>query len=132
LFTIGGCAELIEPYGLADRQKRNANLLKIYHELQQITRIKTTAEWLAICDDIDLACAPIYALGELLSNPHLQAVHLFEDAEHPTEGPIRQIRPTALFSQTPTRIRRPAPTLGEHTAQVLAQAGISAGDTESE
>jgi formyl-CoA transferase len=124
-FTLAGRADLIEQYGIADRHTRNANIQKIYGELRYITRTKTTAEWLALCDEIDVPCAPIYTLDDLPEHPHLQAVQLFEQAEHPTEGPIRQIRPTALFSQTPVRIRQPAPSLGQHTAEVLAEAGIA-------
>jgi len=123
-FAFAGHESLIEKYGISNRHTRNANIQKIYAELRNITKTKTTAEWLTICDEIDVPCAPIYALDDLPSHPHLQAVHLFEDAQHPTEGPIRQVRPTALFSRTPTRVRRLAPSLGQHTAEVLAQAGI--------
>ncbi|MDR2992101.1 MAG: CoA transferase [Burkholderiaceae bacterium] len=124
-FTYMGREDLIEQYGIADRQRRNANIQKIYGELRHVTRTKTTAEWLAICDQIDVPCAPIYDLDELPAHPHLQAVKLFEQSQHPTEGPIRQVRPPARFSRTPTRVRWPAPSLGAHTAEVLAQAGIA-------
>jgi crotonobetainyl-CoA:carnitine CoA-transferase CaiB-like acyl-CoA transferase len=97
----------------------------VYAELRKIILTKTTAQWLAICAEIDVPCAPIYALDALPSHPHLQAVGLFEEVQHPTEGAIRQIRPTARFAATPVRVRRPAPVLGEHTGEVLNEAGLS-------
>ena len=127
-FTLAGRENLLDQYDMSDRHARNANIQKIYQELRHITQTKTTAEWLTICDQIDVPCSPIYALDELPAHPHLQAVQLFEESEHPTEGPIRQIRPTALFSRTPTQVRSFAPTLGQHTAEVLAEAGIARDD----
>lgn len=64
------------------------------------------------------------SLDDLPAHPHLKAVGLFEDAQHPTEGPIRQLRPTARFSATPTRVYRQAPTVGQHTSEILREAGL--------
>ncbi len=127
-FELAGRADLFETLGVANRHTRNANIQSIYTELRKITRTKTTAEWTAICDEIDVPCAPIYALEDLAEHPHLKAVGLFEDVEHPTEGRIRQIRPTARFSETPVCIRSLAPTLGQHTEEVLEEAGLLVED----
>ncbi|HKT99427.1 MAG TPA: CoA transferase [Paraburkholderia sp.] len=124
-FGLVGREDLFDTLGLGDRQKRNANVQAIYTELRKITVTKTNAEWIAICEEIDVPCAPIYALDDLPEHPHLKAVGLFEEDEHPTEGKIRQTRPVAKFSETPTRIRSFAPTVGQHTQEVLAEVGLA-------
>ena len=51
---------------------------------------------------------------------------MFSVVEHPTEGEIRSVRFPVTFSGTPASIRRPAPRLGEHTQEVLAEIGGAA------
>ena len=60
-----------------------------------------------------------------MEQPHLKAVGLFQELDHPTEGRIRQARPPARFSATPAGVRRLAPRLGEHTREVLCEIGYS-------
>jgi formyl-CoA transferase len=124
-FTLAGREDLIDVYDVTDRHARNRNIKPIYGELRKIILMKTTAEWVEICGEIDVPCTPIYTLDALPEHPHLQAVGLFEETQHPTEGRIRQLRPTARFAATPVRLRRHAPLLGEHTAEVLSEAGLS-------
>jgi crotonobetainyl-CoA:carnitine CoA-transferase CaiB-like acyl-CoA transferase len=52
------------------------------------------------------------------------AVDLITRTKHPTEGPLRAVRPPVRFSATPSTIRRPAPRLGEHTIEILREAGL--------
>jgi len=123
--SLAGRPDVLETYDIGDRQARNHNIKMIYGELRNIIPTKTTAEWIAICTKVDVPCAPIYAFNDLPSHPHLKAVGLFEEVEHPTEGRIRQIRPAARFMATPVRVRRHAPAIGEHTAEVLREAGLT-------
>jgi crotonobetainyl-CoA:carnitine CoA-transferase CaiB-like acyl-CoA transferase len=58
-------------------------------------------------------------------------VGLFGEAEHPSEGRYRTVRSPVRLSATPFRIRRHAPRLGEHTAEVLAQAGLSEAEIQA-
>lgn len=124
-FTLAGRADLLDVYDITSRQARNRNIKVVYGELRKIILTKRTAEWLAICDEIDVPCARIYALDDLPSHPHLQAVGLFEETYHPSEGKIRQMRPAARFAATPVSVRRHAPVLGEHTAEVLREVGLT-------
>jgi crotonobetainyl-CoA:carnitine CoA-transferase CaiB-like acyl-CoA transferase len=124
-FAEVGHPELIERYNIANRQERNTHVKALYGHLRELTPLKTTAEWMALCETLDIPATPIYALDDLPSHPHLKAVGFFEDAEHPTEGPIRQVRPTTRFSATPTRVYRQAPTVGQHTSEILREAGLA-------
>ena len=96
--------------------------------MHSITPSRTTAEGVACCEALDVPCTPIYALEELVDHPHLKAVDFFETVEHPTEGRIRRVRPTARFSETPLSVRSEAPTVGQHTDEVLAEFGLSADE----
>jgi crotonobetainyl-CoA:carnitine CoA-transferase CaiB-like acyl-CoA transferase len=127
-FAEVGQPELAERYSIANRQERNTHVKALYGHLRELTPLKTTAEWMALCEKLDIPATPIYTLDELPAHPHLKAVGLFEDAVHPTEGPIRQVRPTARFSATPTRVYRQAPTVGQHTSEILREAGLAEED----
>ena len=116
--------ELATRYNIANRQQRNDHVQALYAHLRELTPLKSTAEWMDLCEKLDIPATPIYALDDLPEHPHLKAVGLFEDAMHPTEGPIRQVRPTARFSATPTRVYRQAPTVGQHTSEILREAGL--------
>lgn len=120
-FHAAGQDALCARYDVADRQSRNRNIQALYGHLLDILRERGTDEWLAMCDELDIPATRIYGLDELPEHPHLKAVGLFRDSVHPTEGRVRELRPTTRFHGTPTSIRRPAPTLGQHTEEVLAE-----------
>jgi len=124
-FEGAGRPDLAEIYGVLTPQERNDRIRELYAHLAEIAPSRTNAEWMALCDELDIPATPIYRVDDLPGHPHMQAVGLFEDLEHPVAGPIRQVRPTTLFSATPCNVHRQVPTVGEHTAEVLREAGMS-------
>lgn len=124
-FSAVGREADAERLGVADRHTRNANIQEIYRELASITRTRSTAAWLLLCEENDIPATAIVALDDLPDHPHLKAVGLFQDMAHPTEGATRQMRPPIRFSDSPASIRRPAPTLGEHNDEVLGELGFA-------
>ncbi|MGT2457590.1 CaiB/BaiF CoA transferase family protein [Cupriavidus basilensis] len=127
-FHAVGRDDLADKYNIASRAQRNAHIRALYQHLTEITPARTTAEWMTLFETLDIPATPIYTPDELLAHPHLEAVGLFQQTEHPTEGPLREMRPTARFSATPLSLRRHAPTLGEHTDEVLREAGLAPED----
>jgi len=75
---------------------------------------RTNAEWLAVLDAADIPACAVNSIDDLYDDPHLRAVGLFEEYEHPTEGWLRRCRFPVKFSRSPATLRRPAPNLGEH------------------
>jgi formyl-CoA transferase len=97
----------------------------LYDELHGEGPSRTTAQWMDICDELDLPATPVYALDDLPSHPHLKAVGLFQNIEHPSEGALRSVRPAVRFGATPASVRTPAPLLGQDTETVLAGLGYT-------
>jgi crotonobetainyl-CoA:carnitine CoA-transferase CaiB-like acyl-CoA transferase len=85
---------------------------------------RTTAEWLERLDRESVPCAPILKREEVLTHPQIVENEILEEYDHPAAGRIRQPRPAARFTETPARIRGPAPGLGEHSREILREGGI--------
>ena len=77
------------------------------------------ADFLAAAEANDVPAAPLQRLEDVPSDPQAIARQLFTVTDHPAVGRLRQVRPPARFSSTPSRIGGPAPALGQHTAEVL-------------
>jgi len=118
-----GHEEAIERLQVRDRHSRNRNIRELYALLAKIVGSETTAHWIAVCERLDIPATPIYEFDALPEHPHLKAVGLFGSAQHPTEGPIRYVRPTVRFSASPAQVRRQAPALGADTGAVLQELG---------
>ena len=123
-FNAAGHPEIGEELAHEDRLLRNANNAKLYAAMRETTPERSTAEWMKICADCDIPATPIYELAQLLDHPQLTAVGLFQMAEHPSEGTIRYVRPATKFFASPASIRSPAPAHGEHTDEILREAGF--------
>ena len=126
LFTRIGREDLIARHDFSSHAKLNARVRDLYDEVARFTPERTTDEWIAICDELDIAATRIYGLDDLFEHPHLKAVGLFQRVQHPSEGSIVEVRPATRFSISPAGINRSAPNLGEHTEEVLAELGYDA------
>ena len=71
-----------------------------------------------------MPCAPVLSRREMIRHPQIAANDLLLELDHPSAGRLRQTRPAARFSRTAPEMRRAGPGLGEHTDEVLAEAGF--------
>ena len=114
-----------------DVAARFANVVEFYRLRDEALRQQTTEFWLEVCRQHDIPAAPYNTLDSLLEDPHLQAVGLLVEREHPTEGRILDIRPANQVSAGVREHWLPAPHLGEHTREVLLETGMTNAEVEA-
>jgi len=129
-FDAIGRPELKNDPRLSSVQARFANVKDYFEIRMQALRTRTTAEWLEIFDRCDVPAMPYHTLDTLLEDPHLKEIGFFQLKEHPTEGRTRNMRLPNKWSCDVRREWNPAPKLGQHSVDVLSEAGY--GDAEIE
>jgi len=130
-FEAVGRPECIEEFSVRDPVLRARNVDRIYDRMREIAPTRTTAEWEELLLRIDVPHTAFAKLSEVTEQPHLKAVGLFQEFDHPTEGKIRQARPPVRFSESPAGVHRLPPHLGEHTKEVLREAGYTDAEVEA-
>jgi len=116
--------DLIEDDRFKNLSSRVENIDDTYSETGKILSTKTTQEWLDIFADTKVPVIVVNSLDDLFTDPHLEAVGFWQDFDHPTEGKLKMPGFPAKFSKTPATIRKHAPNFGEHSLEILAEAGI--------
>ena len=104
---------------------RAANVGALYAFIEQEVARRTSGEWLERLGRTDLPHTAVLRIEDLFDDPHLQAVGFFTEIDHPTEGRLVVTAVPSNWSATQPSIRRHAPALGEHTVEVLREAGFS-------
>ncbi len=108
---------------LATLELRAARINEVYGLLADTFATRTTQQWLDLLRELHIPAAPLRTTDELFDNEHLNAVGFFEDVEAPY-GALRFPGIPSWFSATPGKVAGPAPRLGQHTADVLAELGL--------
>jgi crotonobetainyl-CoA:carnitine CoA-transferase CaiB-like acyl-CoA transferase len=92
---------------------------------------RTTAEWLDLMAENDLPAARLHTLESLFEDPHLKATGFFREVDHPTEGKLLALMGPTNWSETPPQIYSLPDHLGQHTVEVLQEAGYSAEEAQA-
>ncbi len=115
--------ELAQDPRFATMRGRAENVDAVYGVLAAELRRRSTGDWLQRLAAADIPHGPANSLEDLLDDPYLAG--FFRPAAHPTEGDTITLAPPVAYSASPVEIRRLAPALGEHTAELLAEVGYS-------
>jgi formyl-CoA transferase len=102
----------------------------VYGELAAMFGDHSTAEWMALLEQADVPFMPMHDLQSVLTDPHLTATGFFAQVQHPSEGTIRSMQMPMSWSDTPAAPGRLAPRQGEHSVEVLLQAGLAAAEID--
>lgn len=87
---------------------------------KQVTRGKTSREWMDLLDDAKVPNGPVQTIDQVFADPQVVARKMIVDVEHPELGPVRTVANPIKFSATPVEYRKAPPLLGEDTDSVLS------------
>ena len=104
---------------------RAANIGEIYDLLSEMIKDEDTDYWMSFFQDVDVPVAKMNTVDDLLSDDHLRETGFFINEEHPTEGSLYAIKTPSNWSHSSPERVTPAPTLGQHTREVLNELAYS-------
>jgi crotonobetainyl-CoA:carnitine CoA-transferase CaiB-like acyl-CoA transferase len=124
-------ADALEEPGLkadplyATQPARVANRARINAIVGGKLAANTTAHWVETLNAAGVPCGPVNSMAEVFQDPQILAQEMVIDVDHPGSGIVRMLGFPIKLSETPCRVRRPAPRLGEHSDEVLGELGFS-------
>jgi len=108
------------------RRQHPERFLELLRRVTDRVATLTSAEALAGMEREGAPCGEVLGPERLHEDPQVRARGVLEESVHPVAGPMRQPRPAPRFAATPARTGGPAPTLGQHTDEILAELGLGA------
>jgi crotonobetainyl-CoA:carnitine CoA-transferase CaiB-like acyl-CoA transferase len=111
----------------ATNAARMANKTGLVREIEDALAGRTTGEWVDLMLAAGVPAGPIQDLAQVFADPHTRARHMVEEIDHPVAGTVRTLGFPLKMSETPLRVRRAPPLLGEHTAEILRELGLDGG-----
>ena len=124
-FEVAGRPELAEDGRFTDQPSRSKNIDALYGVVAEIMPARTSAEWIEILEGADVPVMPMNMPEDLFSCPHLSAVDMFPEVDHPSEGRVRHIKTPVHLSKTPGGYYSHAERIGESTEAALRDVGYS-------
>jgi crotonobetainyl-CoA:carnitine CoA-transferase CaiB-like acyl-CoA transferase len=123
-FALIGKPELMSSEKFRDQEARSRNYDDAYALVDAEMRKRGTEEWIAALEAADIPVQRMNSLTDIIADPHLAAIGYFREVEHPSEGRIRSMAVPSEWSETAPEFRLHAPRHGEHTRELLAEAGL--------
>lgn len=128
--NLTGRTDLLEAERFKTLASRLENIDEVYAEVGRTLAERTTSEWIEVFSRSKVPTMRVNTLEGLLEDEHLHAIGFFQDVEHPTEGRLRTTRHPVTFSDSKADLRHLPPRLGEHSVQILRDAGIDEATIE--
>lgn len=129
-FALAERPDLAADPRYASMQERTKNISRLYAEVNAIFPHKSTAEWLRLLEEADIAAAPLHTPESLLEDEHVKAVNFFPINDHPSEGRIRGFGIPSTWSEAQPEIERHPPVLGEQTVELLRELELSPSEID--
>jgi crotonobetainyl-CoA:carnitine CoA-transferase CaiB-like acyl-CoA transferase len=124
-FDVIGQPEKFKDPKFSNQQVRSKHYPEAYALVAEELKKRSTAEWLEALERADIPVQRMNSIDDIVADPHLAVTGYFGTVEHPTEGPIKSMATPSEWSESQPQYRRHAPRLGEHTREVLREAGFS-------
>jgi crotonobetainyl-CoA:carnitine CoA-transferase CaiB-like acyl-CoA transferase len=125
-----GHPEWIQLPDFADATARIRNRQALTDRIEAITSQQPCSHWLALFEANDIPCGPINDYAHVFTDPQVVAREMVVETDHPTLGKMRTLGSPIKLSATPAHVGRAAPRLGEHTEEVLRDAGFSESEID--
>ena len=122
-FDVIGRADLLHDPMFSTHAARVAHVSAVYAFVAEVMLTRTSQAWTDTLLAADIPTAPMHSMVSLIDDPHLSEVGFFRTVDHPTEGLLRTPAPVGNYSATPAALHRPAPRIGEHSVELLREAG---------
>lgn len=130
MVEILGVSELKSDQRFVTNDRRMSNRQVLEEELNRIFSNKTTEEWLHILKAGDVPAGPVLSVSQMHKDPQTIARKMVVNTQHPVAGMVQSLGLPVKFHGTPGGVNRPAPLLGQHTREVLAESGFSQTDID--
>jgi crotonobetainyl-CoA:carnitine CoA-transferase CaiB-like acyl-CoA transferase len=124
-FDIIGRPEMMQSEKYADHETRSKHYAEVYAFVAAELKRRTTAEWIELFERADIPVQRMNSIDDIVADPHLAAIGYLSSIEHPSEGRLKSLAVPSEWSASPPEYRRDAPRLGEHTREVLSEAGLN-------
>ena len=121
-----GAPGLVEDPRFATNASRMANLDALNRALDPLFKAHTTDALMSALEAAGVPAGPVLDIGQMSEDPQTRAREMIMEVAHSRIGPVRTLGPPVKFSATPANVRRAAPYLGEHSAEVLREFGYDA------
>lgn len=130
LVDVLGAPELNDDPRFSSNAERIVNREALEEVLSVILRTRSTAEWLEALETSGIPAGPVLSIDEMHSDPQTLARDMVPEVVHPVAGTVRTLGLPVKFSETPGGVQSAAPVLGQHTREVLLEAGYSQVEVE--
>jgi len=126
-----GRPELKEDPRFVNKEAREKNYDALSELLTEIFRTGPRADWLSLLATRDVPSAPLLTLDEVFADPQVRHLGMEVELRHPKMGPVKLAGTGVLLSGTPVRMELAPPLLGEHTEEILLEAGLGREEIEA-
>ena len=128
--AVAGVPALAAEPRFATNGMRVAHRQETVSAVAAILRTRYRDHWVAALTAAGIPCSPVHTLGEMSAHPHTDVSGIVQRYEHPTYGALKTVSQPLKFDGERNSVRRPAPLLGEHTREILLEAGYAPAEIE--
>ncbi|WP_282155517.1 CaiB/BaiF CoA transferase family protein [Cytobacillus gottheilii] len=114
----------LEDERYATNSLRNEHAQQLEKDIENVLRTHSSAHWLALLEENGIPSGPIYSYDQTMNDQHIQEREMILEYEHQQFGTLKTLGFPAKYSQTPAKLSKPAPRLGEHNEEIRAELGL--------